>query len=357
MHDTVERYVSDQLTDRLVKSLTQVAESALSTMVDDIEIDPAWRETLERSLLQAVTQRVLRQMRTLDFDTIMAAAIDQGLERWRHKFIENFRTSGIADRAQNCELAVVDGAVVVTTALAAPRAEIQQDLDVQGTARVHDLVIRGSVNTDHESWQGLAQQVTGRVLAQLDQEWRESLVQQVLEHSRTQGIGFDHVMIGDEPLVAGNRLSAAITDTNIRSLGDLSELTVSGPAKLTNTVFVGNNRVGINSVQPDAALSIWDEEVALSLGKHSKDHAFVGTSRLQKLVLGVNRQQHLVIDEKGLVSVCGLRIDRWQIAHHDTVPGWSGTKGDIVFNSSPSEQAPMGWSCLGGYRWRELWCR
>jgi hypothetical protein len=112
--------------------------------------------------------------------------------------------------------------------------------------------------------------------------------------------------------------------------------------------------VGINTADPEMALSVWDEEVTLVAGKLRQNHAFLGTARQQTLSLGVNRKAWLDIDTDGLVTVKNFRIDRHRISFATQVPGYSGTRGDIVFNSDPTDGQPFAWVCLGAFRWQPL---
>jgi hypothetical protein len=55
-----------------------------------------------------------------------------------------------------------------------------------------------------------------------------------------------------------------------------------------------------------------------------------------------------------MTQIKKLRIGVHQIAHDDQVPGWSGTKGDIVFNSNFNNDRVFAWVCLGNYKWQPL---
>ena len=42
------------------------------------------------------------------------------------------------------------------------------------------------------------------------------------------------------------------------------------------------------------------------------------------------------------------------ISHSQQLPGWAGTRGDVVFNSNPQEDAAFAWMCTGNFNWMEL---
>jgi hypothetical protein len=347
----VEKYI-DQT--NITQLLRDQAQSAVTDLADRVTVDPDWLQQVEKNLQQAMTQRLLNQISNLDLDAYIVKSIDAGIDRWQHRFLENFRTAGIVDSATACELTVVDGAVVVSNAMATPTLLVERDAEIQGILKAKDLVLTGSINVDCESWQELANYSADIVEQRLGSQWRQQLVESVLESSKQSGIDFASVTVKGKPLVDGEHLSSAITESSLRSLGTLRDLKVHGPVQLSDTVFVKNKRLGINTQDPESALSLWDEEVSITLGKHSRDTAFIGTTRKQSLVIGANHQPDIVIDDQGIISLRTLRIDRWRISHSDKVPGWSGTKGDFVINTNPSDKAPFAWSCLGGYRWIEL---
>lgn len=339
---------------KIATAIDSAVQALIETTVDNLVLDASWIQKIENKINQAMTDRLLRQLSTIDIDSYIVRSIDDGIDRWQNKLMANFRTNGITDQASTCELTVVDGAVVVTNGLASQTALVEQDLEVNGTAKIKNLVVTGTVNVDCRSWQELSENVVSRVHHQMTEQWRNDLVDSVLEKSKTQGINFDSILLDNEPLVQGTRLNAKIVDSQIETVGTLKKLRVIGATQLDNTMYITGNRVGINTGSPDSALSIWDEEVCMSIGKLSLDTAFVGTSRKQKLAMGVNRQSCITVDTEGLVWVKNLQIHKWRISHSDNVPGWSGGKGDFVINSSPTEAAPFAWICLGGYRWLPL---
>jgi len=176
----------------------------------------------------------------------------------------------------------------------------------------------------------------------------------VLEAAKTQGIEFQDVIVRGMPVVQDGTLNSAIRHSQLESVGTLDRLSVSGDADLATTMHVRNRRVGINTLDPEMALSLWDEEVTVVAGKLKQGHAFLGTARSQNFSLGVNRKPYLEIDAEGLITVKNFRIDRHRVSFAAQVPGYSGTRGDLVFNSDPNDGQPFAWVCLGAFRWQPL---
>jgi hypothetical protein len=188
----------------------------------------------------------------------------------------------------------------------------------------------------------------------LDQEWKDRLVEQVAEEIKRNGIKFDNVTIDDQLLVSGNQSARTITHSNIQKVGRLKDLIVEGETNLNETVVVVKKRLGINTEHPDSALNVWDEEVSISAGKYKNQEAYIGTSRDQALNLGINKIPQLTIGTDGVTAVKKLRVAQYMIGHGTTVPNYSGTKGDIIFNADPMPGQPFAWVCLGNYKWKTL---
>ena len=139
-----------------------------------------------------------------------------------------------------------------------------------------------------------------------------------------------------------------VVKTNIEQVGTLKNLQVG--TELT----VDNKRIGINTTAPRSALSVWDSEIELDIGRRSQNTAQIGTSKAHDLTFITNNKEQLKIDKDGLVSVDKLRVGRNRIQTHSGTPGWSGAKGDIVFNYNYKPGGAFAWICLGDYRWQEL---
>jgi hypothetical protein len=333
----------------MVKQLVeQAVEANILHVIDSLTQDPAWLEKIERMINQAVVQRTVAKIASTDINTVIHERVDANFSTVHEKFMKNFVSNGITDKATQLQLTVMDETVVIENQL------VTKDLQVVGNTCVKDLTVTGSINTDNRSWQTLAQEIGRRALNEIDQNWQTQLITQVTEQIQKNGIDFDQVKIQGESLVAGHVLSSAITETNIQKLGHLKFLQVKGEAHIHDTLSVVNRRLGINTATPESALSIWDEEVVVIIGKHQAKQAFIGTSRDQALSLGVNRQPQIEIDVNGLTKIKKLQVGLHKISHDTQVPGWSGTRGDIVFNSNPNSDRVFAWVCLGSHKWQTI---
>lgn len=333
-----------------VKQLVDHAvEQNINSAIESLGQDPVWLEKIERQINQAVVDRVLRQLSQIDLDSMIKGYVDQSMLQWQQTVLKNFSSTGIDDKATSCQLTIMDDSTVVENQL------MTKDLAVINVATIKDLVVKGSVNIDNHSWTELADGISEKTLKKLSADWKQELTKQVTEQIKNQGISFDSVKLGEDFLVVDSKLSKKITQSNIQELGVLTNLEVKGEAHINNnTVNVLNKRLGINTETPEKALSIWDEEVSIVIGKHKINQAYVGTNRDQGIAIGVNRQPQIEITADGLTAIKRLQVGLHKISHDTVVPGWSGNKGDLVFNTNFGQDRVFAWVCIGGHRWETL---
>lgn len=329
----------------LVKQTVDLSvESLVATTIQELTVDPRWLEKIETLINQTMTQRVLTTLASLDITGIVKKRIDENIETINKRLFP-----GIQDAAKNVQLTIIDNNVVVENTLTA------KHIDAVDSVTVKNLVVKGSINTDNPSWTALTDELVKRTHNGLNEEWQETLTQQVRKKIADQGINFEKVKVDGEYLVAQGRLASTVIDSNLQSVGTLKDLSVSGSANINETLSVNNKRIGINTQDPEMALTIWDEEAAVVVGKLKEQTAYLGTARRQKLALGINKKPSIEIDEDELVTVKKFQIGVNKISHGTQVPNYSGVKGDIVFNADVNVNNPVfAWICLGGFRWKLL---
>jgi len=336
----IEQYVD---TVAVKQTIDTAVEQLVDGSIETLAQDPAWLAKIEQQINQAVVDRVIRQFGQIDLNPIIKERVDEHMDRFQQDILNNFASTGISDHASSCQLIITDDTTVVENQLTVREAVIQ------------DLIVKGSVNIDNPSWNLLAEGISEKTIDKLSDEWKTLLTAQVAEEIKSNGIDFDSVKVNGETLVIGNTLSKSITDTNIRSLGVLTTLTVAGESIFNNqTLAVLNKRIGVNTVTPEMALSVWDEEVSIVIGKNKANEAYIGTNRAQGVTIGVNRQPQIELTSEGLTRIRQLQVGLHRIGHAPQVPGYSGTKGDIVFNSNSDDSPIFAWVCVGGHRWKTL---
>jgi len=332
-----------------IKNLVdQAIETNILTAVESLSSDPVWLEKIENMINQAVVRRTLERVGSIDINTVVHQCVNENMAKIRLDLLTNFASTGIDDKATACQLTIMDDATVVENTLTA------RDGNFVESVTVKDLSVTGSINGDDRCWLPLANTISAKTLAKLDQDWRDQLVAQVAEKIRTDGIAIDNIKVDEYQLVSNAGLARSITQSNLQKVGRLQELTVDGETHLNETVVVVKKRLGVNTEQPDAALNVWDEEVSVSMGKYKHQEAYIGTNRNQALNIGIGRTPQITLGADGITSINKLRVAQYAIGHGTTVPGYSGTKGDIVFNVDPLPGSAFAWVCLGGYNWKVL---
>ena len=113
----------------------------------------------------------------------------------------------------------------------------------------------------------------------------------------------------------------------------------------------GPKRVGINTMEPSDALTVWDQEVEVVIGKHKTQEGYIGTRRGQNINIGANNKVGLTVCTDGRVIINKLQLMGRTISENDSVPGFAAKQGDIVLNSKPKVGNPIGWICLDGIKW------
>jgi len=342
----LDQYIdSDAIKQTIDHSVEQYVNRTLKTFNQDT----VWREKIETLVNQNIVRRTITSLNSVDIKNVINQRVDEVMVDAEPRIVQQLTRPGIEDRASKIELTVLDDHVVIENNLTARNVEVVNALSVQ------DLVVAGSINTDNNSWNDLKDFIAARTLKQINDQWRSELIDQVKKQITTDGIDFNTVKVDNEQLISNGNLANTVTGSNLQSVGVLNNLRVSGESNLSNTVNIANKRVGINTASPEMALSVWDEEVSLIAGKLKADTAYLGTGRVQNLVIGVNRDSAITVESDSMVTVKKLRVGTYQISHATTVPGYSGTKGDIVFNSNPDvSNSVLGWMCLGGFRWKVL---
>lgn len=328
----------------ITRSVNDSTQDLIKQAIAELTLDPVWLEKIEAVINQHTTQRVLASLSTTDIRPIVKQSVDEVVASLNATIFK-----GIQTNSESVELTVLDDHVVVENNFTA------KDINAVNSITVKDLVVKGSINTDNRAWQELANAVGTKAFEKLDAKWKDALVEQVKESITEQGIDFKNVRVDGELLVANGKLAQSITESNLRSVGTLSKLTVTGETTLNDTVSVTKKRVGINTQEPDMALSIWDEEVTISAGKFKSQTGFIGTTRKQALAIGINKIPAIEINDVGVTAIKQLQVGIHKISHGIEVPNYSGTKGDIVFNANPTIENPVfAWQCLGGFKWKVI---
>ena len=261
--------------------------------------------------------------------------------------IENFGSTGIDDRATQVQMTLMDQAVAFEKAVWTPSAIIKGKLTVEG-----DLVVLGDIDSNSPAANTLANMAVEKIKA--DTELLELHSDAMLASIGQKGIDLKRITQDGREIVNGNQLGYHITDSNLQRVGMLRDLQTQGEALLSDTLYVTGKRVGINTIEPSAVFVVWDEEVELVITKHSSDTGYIGMPRFQRLVLGANNKDNLILDTDGSVEIENLRVGNTPMSSATAIPDYNAITGTIVWNENPAQGGPVGWICLGATRWAKF---
>ena len=318
----------------LVQAVDHAIEKLISKTVDDLVFDKKWIEKIHNQIARDAGDRIRKGLQQEDVYGIL-----------RNVVLEN--TSLIHEDLDR-ELVIENGIVVVQKHLAAETLNTDSDVNVGGALVVEgDLAVKGRISLSNPSFKELSEVIEANAIDALKKDFINETSNNIREQIQD-GLNVKNILVRGESLVDNDTLSSSITKTSIVQVGTLNSLNVG------TELHVNNKRVGINTNAPRSALSVWDSEIEIDIGKRSQNIAQIGTSKAHDLSIITNNKEQMKIDKDGLVSVNKLRIGRNRISTHNETPGWSGSKGDIVFNYNFKPGDPFAWICLGAFRWQEL---
>lgn len=312
--------------DRLTRAVNEQAVSIIKSHVETTDFAPLMDSSLKEYFDKTSFPKGSINADALRFDNVKISG-----DRIAGGIIEEFGSTGIDDKATTCQLTITDSAVVIEQKV------VTSGIDVKGTATAETLAVK----------QLEAEDMSGAVVEKLINATYKSILDIVAE----KGIIAPRLAFKDQVLIDKERLADSITTSNLRRVGVLEELQTKGDTLLNNTLYVTKGRVGINTLEPTHALSIWDEEVELVLNKESLNRAFIGTRRPFAVTLSAAGKENISLDIDGSVTINDLRLGALPLGTASNSPDWSGRHGEILFNDSPAVGKPIGWVCLGAHRW------
>ena len=244
----------------------------------------------------------------------------------------NITSTGFTDNAENIELTIDERGVVVhnnltTNHVGAINVEVEH-LTVTDNAEFNNATFKGDVN----------------IIGKLTADSLGSLQEQLNDKQS--------YTINGKTVLSENTLGPSIIESNLRRIGNLKELQVEGEVLLGDSLYVSpTGRVGINTDEPTHALTLWDQEVCLTVGKLQKDTAVIGTERNQDIVLKSGTNNNATLKADGTTVIEKPVLNGKTFTTSVMSPGYAGQLGDICWNSNPQQGQPIGWVCIGGPQW------
>ena len=338
--------ITNQLSTSLAKSANEQITAEVARRVAVMDIGPIIQGIVENKINNLVQTGAFGK-ESIDHSSINFKGFKFSGDVVKGGIIENFGSTGIDDRATQVQMTLMDQAVAFERAVWTPSAIIKGKLTVEG-----DLVVLGDIDSNSPAANTLANMAVEKIKA--DTELLELHSDAMLASIGQKGIDLKRITQDGREIVNGNQLGYHITDSNLQRVGMLRDLQTQGEAILSDTLYVTGKRVGINTIEPSAVFVVWDEEVELVITKHSSDTGYVGMPRFQRLVLGANNKDNLILDTDGSVEIENLRVGNVPMSSATAIPDYNAITGTIVWNENPAQGGPVGWICLGGARWAKF---
>lgn len=273
------------------------------------------------------------KLQSLDLSglTISADAITDGR-------ISKFESTGIQDLSTECRITVTD-----TTSI------------FENKITVGDIDVTGNFNLLGKIPAKLADSIAERTMARYEEKLTSGLFDRFTDHAVTKlnasGIDFAKAKYNGDLLINDGTLNSKIHTSNLQKVGVLNDLMVVGEILLDDSLFVTNKRMGLNTMNPDYTMELWDQEIQFMFSKQEKNVGYIGSKRKQKLILGTFDKSNLVCEEDGSITVQKIKLGFTKMSSAAFCPSENRERGEIVWNEQPQIGTPIGWVSLGGARW------
>ena len=372
----VDGLVKKQIGERLDKfNFADTSREQLTAQIAKITVDVN-KTVIDKANVQ-ITQEIKKQLATIDLNLIVNEIVKSKLLELikLHNFpeksiahtainfqgfnltgdainggiIQNFGSTGIEDRASFVQLTLMDHACAFEGPVFAPSAKITGDLTVDGA-----LTLNGTVSETSPGFAQLVDAAGSAVVGKLDAQLFTGFSDIVFGRIQETGIDLVKITQGGKEIVKGPQLGYHIVDSNLQRVGVVRDLQTTGENLLSDTLYVTQRRVGVNTIDPSAVFAVWDEEVELIVAKRKTDVAYIATPRKQQLVLGSNGKENIVLDTDGSAHIENLVVGRVTMTSATAVPNYAGEMAQIVYNELPAPGSPIGWVCIGGSRWAKF---
>jgi hypothetical protein len=348
--NTIEQVLTNKVTNLAAGLSADVREQTSDMVRSSVNASLSLinvNELYQSAIISAIAnQRVIFPNNSIPIAAMQVEDITLSGDAVSGGIIKNFGSTGIQDLSSDCQLTITDDLTVVENNL------LTKDLTVKGSATIEgDLIVTGSIPDNSPMFIKFVNAAATTVKTSLDQTLFETYAKTVTDQIYANGLNLNQIKLNGHDIVNGNALGNFIIESNLQTVGVLKELQTLGETFLSQTLYSSQKRVGINTIDPTSALSLWDQEVEIGFGKLESNTAFISTPRSQKLILGSNGKKNLVLTPEGGTEVNSIKINNMMFTTGSTPPSTNATKGTVVFNENPTLGGPLGWISLGDARW------
>ena len=332
----------------IVQNISKTAEQIINETVKNYIGNLDFNQLTENAISQVIDAKLKNfafpeksiKASSIDFDTgISGDNVSGGI-------IHGFASDGIDDKASSIQVTILDSHTVVENEL------LTRDLTIKNSTKLEgDIYLNGNVVLTSPGFVTVVDAASAKVQENINTDLFNSYSNLIFEKIKKDGIDLSRVTLHGDEIVKDNHLSNGIVTSNLKRVGVLDDLQVKGETLIANTFFVGNRRIGINTLEPNYALTIWDEDVEIVAGKKQGGVAQFGTTRNQAVLITANLKNNLLINPDGSVTITQLNLGKMNLTSSATPPNYNAPKATVVFNENPTLGGPLGWVSLGDARW------
>lgn len=366
-YSLIENQILLHIQDKVNATVTQLLTSLVNVNSIQQQVDREMSKDIQDKLDLAVKSRVVQTVSQRDIGTEInnriADFVEDRMERavlpdsfipaqsinWNNfklpaeiignGTIENFSSQGIEDSAEEVNLTVLDGQVVVENELLTNYLAVLRSANI-ADLKVSNLTVDQKITINSPEF---ADQVKSLVDSRINQHSIENDLD----------LNGKPLMSNKVKLIDNKSLGSGIVESNLRKLGRLTNLNVTGETTLAETVYVDNGRLGINTEEPNGVFTAWDEESEISIRKYKNRTMFVGSTRDSELVLGVNGDAVVAVRKHG-IETNSVKIGNITVTSTKREPTHRGSPGDLAVNEATVGNQPWAWRCTGGEKWIPL---
>lgn len=325
----IENEIASWLNNAVADQLVNTAKNAL--------IGKANALSLEKIAADVLTELVADKTLMMDFPP---NSISPGSINWSRAripagsittgVITDFQSTGITDRSTGSQITISDDGTIIKNLLVEETAFI----DVLSTEK--NLEVSGKLTLGPQATQTIKDIAAGVVVTTQQTDSIDLTGKTVVNQGKL--------------VLSADTLGPSVMISNLRKVGNLTELTVSGDVSLSEVLLVSTSgKVGINTEEIPGALSVWDDDAEFSLVKTRARNMFVGSTRNTQITLGSNNQDQIVLKTDGSLEFNGkIRWSGRLFNISTTVPEHTGEPGEIVIVNDDI------YSCQGGNRWKKI---
>lgn len=346
--DAAVKRITESVSATVIKSANEQITNAVSRQLSNVDITTVISSLVETKVRDLVSSGSIPP-KSIPHELINFKGFVASGNNIKGGIIEGFGSTGIEDLAKSVKLSVLDNLTVSENPLIAPAASIKGKLTVDG-----DLTLKGTINIDSPAVAQLTALTVDQVRQELNEELFQGFSNLVSKNINEQGLDLNIIKQGGREVVNNNQLGYHIVDSNLQRLGLVKDLQTQGETLLCDTLYVTGRRVGVNTLDPSSTFTVWDDEVEITADKRSQDTGFIGTKRHQRMVLGSNSKDNIILNPDGTVEVETINIGNVPMSSATAAPNYEAITGTIVWNESAGLGGYAGWICIGGARWAKF---